>query len=169
MLWQILQHIGGYYVDHVVRHAQETSGLFAFVLGLLTWLYLGGQVTLFAMEVNVVRARRLWPRSFFSAPLLDADRRALTSLAEVEERVDEENVGLRGLRTAVTGCGVQDRPHVAGPDAAQYGVARRRMRRRELLHQQACAHPATHPRGPTALSPPPLRTLPAFVIVAINS
>jgi membrane protein len=92
VLWQILQHLGGYYVEHVVRHAKETSGLFAFVLGLLSWLYLGSQVTLFAMEINVVRAQRLWPRSFFSAPLLDADRRALTSLAEVEERVEEENV-----------------------------------------------------------------------------
>jgi YihY family inner membrane protein len=92
VLWQVLQHVGGYYVAHVIRHAKETSGLFAFVLGLLAWLYLGGQVTLLAAEVNVVRARRLWPRSFFSPPLLDADRRALISSAETEERVEEENV-----------------------------------------------------------------------------
>jgi membrane protein len=92
VLWQILQHVGGYYVAHVVRHAQETSGLFAFVLGLLAWLYLGSQVTLLAAEINVVRARRLWPRSFFTPPLLDADKRALISAAEVEERVEEENV-----------------------------------------------------------------------------
>ncbi len=92
VVWQILQHVGAYYVDHVIRHAKETSGLFAFVLGLLAWLYLGGQVTLLAAEINVVRARRLWPRSFFSDPLLEADRRALTSSAEVEERVEEENV-----------------------------------------------------------------------------
>jgi membrane protein len=63
VLWQILQHVGGFYVEHVVRHAKETSGLFAFVLGLLTWLYIGGQVTILAAEVNVVRARKLWPRS----------------------------------------------------------------------------------------------------------
>ena len=62
------------------------------MLGLLAWLYLGAQVTLVAAEINVVRVRRLWPRSFFSDPLLEADRRALTSSAEVEERVDEENV-----------------------------------------------------------------------------
>ncbi|HEX5224978.1 MAG TPA: YihY/virulence factor BrkB family protein [Solirubrobacteraceae bacterium] len=92
VVWQVIQHLGGYYVDHVVRHAKETSGLFAFVLGLLAWLYLGGQVTLIAAEVNVVRARNLWPRSFLGGPLLDADRRALTASAEVEERVDEENV-----------------------------------------------------------------------------
>jgi YihY family inner membrane protein len=92
ILWQILQHIGGYYVAHVVRHAKETSGLFAFVLGLLSWLYLGSQVTLLAAEINVVRSRRLWPRSFFSPPLLEADERALRAAAEVEERVQEENV-----------------------------------------------------------------------------
>jgi len=95
VLWTLLQHVGGYYVDHVVRHAKETSGLFAFVLGLLAWLYLGAQVTLIAAEVNVVRARRLWPRSFFSDPLLDADRRALTASAEVEERVHAEDVQVR--------------------------------------------------------------------------
>jgi membrane protein len=66
MLWQVLQHLGGFYVDHVVRNAKETSGLFAFVLGLLTWLYLGGQVTVLAAEVNVVRTRRLWPRSLLN-------------------------------------------------------------------------------------------------------
>jgi membrane protein len=92
VLWQILQHVGGYYVEHVVRHAQATSAFFAIVLGLIAWLYLGAQVTMLAAEINVVRARRLWPRSFFSAPLLEADKRALTSSAEVEERVQDENV-----------------------------------------------------------------------------
>lgn len=66
VLWQLLAHVGGIYVENVVRHAKETSGLFAFVLGLLTWLYLGGQVLVLAAEVNVVHARRLWPRSLFS-------------------------------------------------------------------------------------------------------
>jgi membrane protein len=62
IVWQLVQHLGGYYVDHVVRHARETSGLFAFVLGLLAWLYLGSVTTVLAAEINVVRARRLWPR-----------------------------------------------------------------------------------------------------------
>ena len=92
VLWQILQYVGGIYVEHVIRHAKETSGLFAFVLGLLAWLYLGAQVTLVAAEINVVKAKKLWPRSFLSDPLLEADRRALTSAAEVQERIDEQNV-----------------------------------------------------------------------------
>ncbi|HEX3909560.1 MAG TPA: YihY/virulence factor BrkB family protein [Solirubrobacteraceae bacterium] len=90
--WQLLQHLGGYYLDHELKRTSPLYGVFALVLGLLAWLYLGAQLMIFAAEINVVRKQRLWPRSFFSDPLLDADRRALTSSAEVEERVEQENV-----------------------------------------------------------------------------
>jgi membrane protein len=92
IFWQLLQHLGGFYVDHELKHTGPLYGVFALVLGLLAWLYLGAQLTIFAAEINVVRVRRLWPRSFFSDPLLEADRRALTSSAEVEERIEEEQV-----------------------------------------------------------------------------
>jgi YihY family inner membrane protein len=90
--WQLLQHLGGFYLDHELKRTGPLYGVFALVLGLLAWLYLGAQLTIFAAEINVVRARRLWPRSFFSNALLDADERALTSSAAAEERVREENV-----------------------------------------------------------------------------
>jgi YihY family inner membrane protein len=92
VFWQMLQHLGGLYVDHELKKTGPLYGIFALVLGLLAWLYLGAQLTMFAAEVNVVKVRRLWPRSFFGEPLLDADRRALTSSAETEERVHEESV-----------------------------------------------------------------------------
>ena len=92
IFWQLLQHLGGYYIEHVLKRTQPLYGIFAVVLGLLAWLYLGAQLTIFSAEINVVRLHHLWPRSFFSAPLLDADKRALTSSAEVEERVEQENV-----------------------------------------------------------------------------
>jgi membrane protein len=92
VFWQLLQHLGGFYVDHELKHTQPLYGIFALVLGLLAWLYLGAQLTIFAAEINVVRYHRLWPRSFFSDQLLDADRRALKSSAEIEERVHEQNV-----------------------------------------------------------------------------
>jgi membrane protein len=92
VFWQLLQHLGGFYVDHELKRTGPLYGIFALVLGLLAWLYLGAQLTIFAAEINVVRIRRLWPRSFFSDPLLEADRRALTSSAEVEERIEEEQV-----------------------------------------------------------------------------
>ncbi len=92
VFWQLLQLLGGFYVDHELKRTGPLYGVFALVLGLLAWLYLGAQLTIFAAEINVVRVRRLWPRSFFSEPLLEADRRALTSSAEIEERVPEEHV-----------------------------------------------------------------------------
>ncbi|HSZ14439.1 MAG TPA: YihY/virulence factor BrkB family protein [Solirubrobacteraceae bacterium] len=92
VLWQLLQHLGGFYVEHELKRTGPLYGVFALVLGLLAWLYLGAQLTIFAAEINVVRVRRLWPRSFFSDPLLEADMRALTSSAEVEERVEDESV-----------------------------------------------------------------------------
>ena len=92
VFWQLLQHLGGYYIDHELKHTGPLYGVFALVLGLIAWLYIGAQLTIIAAEVNVVKARKLWPRSFFSEPLLDADRRALTHSAEAEERVHQENV-----------------------------------------------------------------------------
>jgi YihY family inner membrane protein len=92
VFWQLLQLLGGYYVEHLLKRTTPLYGVFALVLGLLAWLYLGAQLTIFAAEVNVVRTRHLWPRSLFGEPLLDADKRALTSSAEAEERVHGENV-----------------------------------------------------------------------------
>jgi len=94
VFWQLLQLLGGYYIEHLLKRTGPLYGVFALVLGLLAWLYLGAQMTIVAAEVNVVRARRLWPRSLFGEPLTEADRRALTYSAEAEERVKEENVAV---------------------------------------------------------------------------
>lgn len=91
IFWQVLQHLGGYWASRV-KHEEALYGTFGLVLGLLAFLFIGAQLTIFAAEINVVRARRLWPRSLFSPPLTEADRRALTSSAETEERIKEENV-----------------------------------------------------------------------------
>ena len=53
--WQLLQHLGGYYLEHVLKRTGPLYGIFALVLGLLAWLYLGAQLTIFAAEINVVR------------------------------------------------------------------------------------------------------------------
>jgi uncharacterized BrkB/YihY/UPF0761 family membrane protein len=90
--WQLLQKPGGFYIDHTLKRTGPLYGVFALVLGLLAWLYIGAQLTILATEINVVKARQLWPRSFFDDSLRDADRRALTASAEIEERVPQENV-----------------------------------------------------------------------------
>ena len=38
--WDMLQTLGGYIVDHQLRHASGTYGVFAIVIGLLSWIYL---------------------------------------------------------------------------------------------------------------------------------
>jgi YihY family inner membrane protein len=90
--WQLLQHLGGFYVDHELKRTGPLYSVFAVVLGLLAWLYIGAQLTMFAAEINVVRMRRLWPRSFFSDQLLDADRRALAEAAEAQERTRGQDI-----------------------------------------------------------------------------
>jgi YihY family inner membrane protein len=89
--WAVLQTIGGIYVDRVVRRANQTYGFFAIVIGLMSWLYLGGQILLYAAEANVVRARRLWPRSLLE-PATAADVQALRAAARVEERREGERI-----------------------------------------------------------------------------
>jgi uncharacterized BrkB/YihY/UPF0761 family membrane protein len=112
VLFTLLQAVGGYLVGHSLKHAQAVYGFFAIVLGLMSWLFLSAQVTLYGAEVNVVRARRLWPRSILQPPLTQADQRALIDLARQEERRPEEAIN------------VQFTPQTSDPDPDDDGHAR---------------------------------------------
>ena len=61
-------------------------------IGLTFWIYLGAQILVYASEVNVVRARHLWPRSLQPPPLTAADERTLAARAKAEERRPEQHV-----------------------------------------------------------------------------
>ena len=63
VIWQILQVAGGYVVSHQLQRANELYGTFGVVLGLVAWLYVQAEATVWAAEVDVVLARRLWPVS----------------------------------------------------------------------------------------------------------
>ncbi|MBV9206943.1 MAG: YihY/virulence factor BrkB family protein [Actinobacteria bacterium] len=76
VVWQVLQYIGTSFVSRQIAHASPLYGTFAIVLGLIAWLYLQAQLTLYAVEINVVRAYRLWPRSLTPPPYTEQDRRA---------------------------------------------------------------------------------------------
>jgi uncharacterized BrkB/YihY/UPF0761 family membrane protein len=91
VLWEILQILGGLYVSHVVRHASSTYGFLAFVIGLLAWLHLGAQTTIYSAEVNVVLVRHLWPRSLLDPPV-SGDEKTLAALAKVQERNEREKI-----------------------------------------------------------------------------
>jgi membrane protein len=92
LAWALLQWLGGWYVARQLSRASATYGAFALVIGLLSWLYLASMVTLFAAELNVVRSRRLWPRSLIMPPMAGADERVLEDLAKQEERLPDQRV-----------------------------------------------------------------------------
>jgi membrane protein len=95
IVWQILQLLGTYLVTHTISKSSSTYGVFAVVLGLLAWLYLQAQLTLYAVEANVVSVLRLWPRSLAPPPLTPEDRRAYAMYAQIQERRPEQEVQSR--------------------------------------------------------------------------
>jgi YihY family inner membrane protein len=92
VFWEALQLIGTWYVTRGLRTASPTYGLFAVVITLLSWLYLGSQLTLWAAETNVVIHHHLWPRSVIQPPLTKADRLVFVRLAQMEVRRPEVKV-----------------------------------------------------------------------------
>jgi uncharacterized BrkB/YihY/UPF0761 family membrane protein len=92
--YTVLLTAGTALIQRQLRHAQPLYGQFAFVLGLLAWLSLVAQVTLYAAEINVVSSRRLWPRSIVQPPLTRADEQVLHDIARQEERRPEQRVGV---------------------------------------------------------------------------
>jgi uncharacterized BrkB/YihY/UPF0761 family membrane protein len=92
--WQALQLLGGYFIGHQLK-SNSAYGVFGIVLGLLAWFYLQAQITLYVAELNVVRVRRLWPRSLDPPPLTDADLRAYRLYALAEQRREEIEIDVR--------------------------------------------------------------------------
>jgi uncharacterized BrkB/YihY/UPF0761 family membrane protein len=63
--WTALGEIAGWYTARLVNHADKTYGVFAVVIGLLSWIYLQGIVFIFCAEVAAVTSKGLWPRPLF--------------------------------------------------------------------------------------------------------
>jgi YihY family inner membrane protein len=89
--WTVLQALGTYLVQHLL-HVNSVYGVFATVLGLLAWIYFGVQIVVYSAELNVVLARKLWPRSIVQPPLTKADRLVLADQALQNQRRDDQRV-----------------------------------------------------------------------------
>ncbi len=92
VVWTILQAVGGYVVGHDLKGASATYGLFGIVLGLLAWIYIGTEVTVYAAELNTVLARHLWPRTIVQPPLTEADQESIALQATENQRRPEQEV-----------------------------------------------------------------------------
>jgi YihY family inner membrane protein len=119
--WTVLQAVGGYVVGHDLKGASALYGMFGLVLGLIAWLYLTAEITLYAAELNAVLYHRLWPRALVQPPLTEADQRSLAlqtignqrrSDQEIVTRfrdkpMDEAEYRSRGYKTDETTSGIE--------------------------------------------------------------
>jgi len=103
-LW-VLQLLGGEYVARVILDASDVYGAFAVMFGLLVWIALLARVVLLASEINVVRAQRLWPRSFSGMQPTEADRRAAECAMKREALLADSDLRIS----------IRERPHDRKP------------------------------------------------------
>jgi len=97
VVWQLLQLFGTAYIGSVVKDSGTTYGVFALVLGLLAWIFLGSIGLVMCVEINVVRAKRLYPRALLTpftdnVDLTRADQHAYTDAAIAQRAKGFESV-----------------------------------------------------------------------------
>lgn len=95
--WQLLQVFGALLVGHVLKHATAVNGVFGLVLGLLAWFYVTSVAIALSVELNVVLAKRLWPRALLTpftddVNLTHGDRRTYTDAAKAQRAKGFETV-----------------------------------------------------------------------------
>ena len=100
----VMQLVWSIYVKHVISHASNTYGTFATVIGLLVWLHLIAQLTLYAAELNVVVMRRLLRKGLplscciaymLAGPIINVVVMFSTWVAFRDHKIGYEMVGLR--------------------------------------------------------------------------
>jgi len=97
LMWQLLQYIGTVYVTRVLIETSTMTGAFGLVLGLIGIIYVASVMAVLGAEINVVLARRLWPRALMTlftdnVDLTEADRRAYASYAQRERHKGYETI-----------------------------------------------------------------------------
>jgi membrane protein len=97
VLWQLLQLLGGVYVEHVVKKANEMNAIFALVLGLAAFVYIASVLAMIGLEVHVVLTKRLYPRALLTpftdaVELTEADKRVYREYAQAQRHKGFEQV-----------------------------------------------------------------------------
>lgn len=100
VLWQGLQYLGTVYATNVLTGPSSLNQTFGLVLGLIGIIYIASVMAVLGVEVNVVVARRLWPRALLtpftdSVDLTEADRRAYAMYAQMQRHKGFETVVVR--------------------------------------------------------------------------
>ena len=99
-MWQGLQFLGTIYATKVLAGTSSMNQTFGLVLGLIGLIYLAAIMGVLGIEINVVLARRLWPRSLATlftdkVDLTEADRRTYAGLVHMNALKGFESVTVR--------------------------------------------------------------------------
>ena len=97
--WQVLQVGGNAYVEHVITKASSMNGVFAVVLGLVALIYIGTVIAMIGLELNVVLAKRLYPRALLTpftdnVVLTDADKQVYREYARAQRHKGFERISV---------------------------------------------------------------------------
>ena len=79
-------------MSFVVKGSSDAYGVFALVLGLMGWGFLAACGVVMAIELNVVLAKRLWPRALLTVFTDDVD------LTEADKKYYEGLVNANRLK-----------------------------------------------------------------------
>ena len=90
----LLFSIGTRILTGSLKRSSELYGFFGIVLGLLALLSLMTTVIMYCAEWNVVREKKLYPRTMFGDPMLDADFQALREAAAQSRAIDSQRVAV---------------------------------------------------------------------------
>ena len=102
VMWLALQYGGALYVTQVLAKAGPVNKTFGLVLGMIGLIYIAAVMGVLGMEINVVLARRLWPRALLTpftdnVDLTEADKRAYAGYARAQRHKGFEHVEVRFL------------------------------------------------------------------------
>lgn len=97
VLWQWLQVLSTAYLGQVLASTSSMNKTFGLVLGLVGLIFLAATIGVLGMELNVVIARRLWPRALMTpftdaVDLTEADRRTYAGYARAQRYKGFEKV-----------------------------------------------------------------------------
>lgn len=96
--WQALQFFSGTYLEYIASGA-NTYGVFRLVFGLLAWLLLAALGLVFGVEINVVLAKRLYPRALLTVftdnvDLTEADKQVYADIANAQRLKGFEDISV---------------------------------------------------------------------------
>ncbi len=95
----LLQQLGGYYVQRILRQVTDVNAVFALTLGLTGLLFLAANIFVLGTETTVVLARQLHPRALLTpftddVDLTDADRRSYAYYARMQRHKGFQVIGV---------------------------------------------------------------------------